>query len=130
MAVDPDAQRYEPLLRRAVFGAIACLLVFVIVEVRDRFAQELTQTVPLAIAFIGATLAAGLGVGRLCGLEVRDRLTLSIEYPVRNLSIALVIAINVFDRVEFASFAAAYFLVEVVIVAWLVKTFARRPQPA
>jgi ACR3 family arsenite efflux pump ArsB len=76
-------------------------------------------------------LLAGWAAGRACALGVRDRLALALVLVVRNVAIATAVAVTVLGRVEFAVFATAYFLNQILlIVAALSLSRLTRPPDA
>ena len=116
-------ERYRASLQRLGFGAIAVLLGLVIVNEFERFLVGLSQTVPLALAFVGASMLAGWLVGSAAGATRGDRFTLVAEFATRNVAIAAAIAVTLLDRLEFAIFATTYFLTEVPLMLAAIALF-------
>ena len=58
-------------------------------------------------------LLVGALLGRMLRLTGKEILTGSIVFAVRNVSLALAIAVTLLNRVEYAVFAVVYFLTEV-----------------
>jgi ACR3 family arsenite efflux pump ArsB len=56
--------------------------------------------------------------------------TVGIVFAVRNVALALAIAITLLDRVEYAVFAAVYFLTEVPLLLGMVAGYRRWWAPA
>jgi ACR3 family arsenite efflux pump ArsB len=56
---------------------------------------------------------------------MRDRFTLAAEFGTRNVGVATAIAVTVLGRVEFARFAAAFFVTEVPLMLAAVGLFRR-----
>jgi BASS family bile acid:Na+ symporter len=124
------AARHERGLRRAGFGGLGLLIVFVVVNQGTEFARYLAPAVLLSAAFVAASGLAGLAVGRFAAREPAHRFTLAVEFATRNVAIATAVAVTLAGRVEMAVFATIYFLTEVPImlaaVAWYRRRQARR----
>ena len=72
-------------------------------------------------------LLTGTVTGRFLKLPAVDILTCGILFSVRNVSLAMAIAVSLLHRVEYAVFAVVYFLVEVPLLLAFVAA-ARRWQ--
>lgn len=105
------------------------VLILVVLENATAFANELPATVPLAAAFVLASALAGWGIASLITTDRRDRFTILSEFGARNVAVATAIAVTILGRVEFARFAAAYALVELLLMLAVVALF-RRSQAA
>jgi BASS family bile acid:Na+ symporter len=123
----PD--RYRASLQRLGFGALAVLLALVIVNEYERFLVGLSQTVPLALAFVAASMLAGWVVGSAIGAARGDQFTLAAEFATRNVAIAAAIAVTLLNRLEFAIFATTYFLTEVPLMLAAIAVFRARTGP-
>lgn len=127
----PDfAARHRQAFRLTAFASLVLLIGFVLVAQRDAFARDVATTAPLAAALVVVAMACGALVGILVGASRSDRFTLAVEFGTRNVGIASAIAITVLGRVEFAVFAAIYFVTEVPIVLAATLAFRRRNRVA
>ena len=54
-----------------------------------------------------------------------DRFTLATEFATRNLAVATAVAVTPAGRVEFASFAATYFLTEIPLMLCAIGIYRR-----
>jgi BASS family bile acid:Na+ symporter len=120
------ADDHGPLLQRVSFVTMGALLSMVIVDEQDRFVGGLSRTVPLAAAFILASLAAGWIVALIVRAGDRDRFTLAAEFATRNVAVATAIAVTLMGRFEFALFATTYFLTELPIMLAMIAWHRRR----
>lgn len=120
------AERSRSALRRFAIGGIFIVLVLVITSNTQAFLSRLPGTVPLAAAFVIISIAAGWMVASFVTREPRDRFTIAAEFGTRNVSIAIAIAVTMLGRVDFAYFAAAYFITEVPLMLLLTAVFRRR----
>jgi BASS family bile acid:Na+ symporter len=120
------ADEQRPFVQRVGFGALAALIALVMWSESERFATGLSRSVPLAAAFVLASLAAGWTIGGLIRAAAADRFTLAVEFATRNVAIASAIAVTLLGRVELAVFATIYFLTEVPLMLAAVALFRRR----
>jgi BASS family bile acid:Na+ symporter len=129
--------RHARPFRGAVLIGIACLLVYVMLDQRERLAADWQHTAGAAAAFMGLALLAGLVLGRTLRLPAGDGVTVGILFAVRNVALASAIAITLLHRVEYAVFAAVYFLAAVPLLlgvvavcrAWWAPAFQRADLP-
>jgi ACR3 family arsenite efflux pump ArsB len=68
----------------------------------------------------------GGGVAHAVGGELRDRITVAIEFATRNVAVATTLAVTWLGRVDLAAFATAYFLTEVPLMVGVVVLFRSR----
>jgi ACR3 family arsenite efflux pump ArsB len=93
----------------------------------------LSSTVPLAIAFVVASFAAGWMTAVPFSRNPGDRFAVAAEFGARNIGVATAIAVTFLGRIEFARFAATYSFVEIPLLLGAValfRTFATRKSPA
>jgi ACR3 family arsenite efflux pump ArsB len=74
-------------------------------------------------AFMGLALLAGAVIGRMLCLPMDDILTSGVVYSVRNVGLAMAIAVTLLNRVEYAVFAVVYFLTEVPLLLGVVAGY-------
>ncbi|MBS0171179.1 MAG: hypothetical protein JSR62_12555 [Nitrospira sp.] len=120
------ATRHEATLRRLSLVGLAFLLAYVLSAEGARVAKEIPEMVAAAGMFLALAMATGYTVGICSGGDVKDAFTLLIEFAVRNVAIATAIAVTVLGRIEFATFAAAYFVIETPILFAAVLIFKLR----
>jgi bile acid:Na+ symporter, BASS family len=118
-------RRSERRLRATGFAGLAVLIGSVAAHEAERFVLQLREAMLPASAMIAAAMLAGWAAGRLAGADAKERFTLAVEFATRNLAIAVAIAVTILGRVPFASFAAAYFLIEIPLVGAAVLAFRR-----
>jgi BASS family bile acid:Na+ symporter len=120
------AARHDAAFRRVSLMGLGLLVGYIVSEEGSRVAQDITGTIVAAGMFVCLAMASGYGTGILAGGDTRDSFTLLIEFAVRNVAIATAIAVTVFGRLDFASFATAYFLIETPILFAGVLLFKMR----
>jgi BASS family bile acid:Na+ symporter len=119
------AEAHRPAVQRLGFGALGLLIIIVTISQADQFRDQLADTVPLALAFVGASMAVGWSAGRLVGADRPDRFTLAIEFSTRNVAIATAIAVVLLGQVRFAVFATTYFLIEAPVMLAAIGIYRR-----
>jgi BASS family bile acid:Na+ symporter len=112
------------LQRWSVTGSLVVLILVVLDDV-TAFVGELSTTVPLAAAFVLASVVAGWTIAALITSDRRDRFTILSEFGARNVAVATAIAVTILGRPEFARFAAAYAFVELPLMLTAVALFRR-----
>jgi bile acid:Na+ symporter, BASS family len=113
--------------RRGLFalslGALAALIGLVIAQEAGHFASELGEIAWAVTLLTGLAFAAGWATGWAGGNRA-DRFTVGLVFVVRNVGVATAVAVTVLGRLEFAVFAAAYFLSQAPLL--LAAAFLRR----
>jgi BASS family bile acid:Na+ symporter len=122
--------RYGPALHCLIVFLIAAQLWYVLESQRELVAAHWRQTASAAAVFILVALGAGFAIGGLLRISSADRFTIGIGFAVRNVAIAVAIAIAILDRIEFAGFAVVYFLIEVPLLLAAVAIYRMWGNPA
>jgi BASS family bile acid:Na+ symporter len=118
--------RYDRLLKRLSMLALVALLAALVWKSSGIFFATIGDTVLASTAFAMTSMFVGIGVGVVCRLKADDLFALLIEFTVRNVAIAIVIAVTVLQNVEFAVFGTAYFLAQVPIILGFIAVFRFR----
>ena len=119
------ASRSQPYFRALGFGGVAALIILIVASDPVVFVNGLSDTVPLGAAFVAASFLAGWLTGAASDASSPDRFTLATEFATRNMAVATAIAVTVAGRVEFASFAATYFLTEIPLMLCAIVSYRR-----
>jgi BASS family bile acid:Na+ symporter len=110
--------------RRLRAVGLELLLVLIGSIVFDQW-QTVTATyreaVFLGVLFTLAAVAAGWLVGVLLGLGADDRYVFAIEFAIRNLGAAALVAVATLGRPEFLAFGALFVVVQLPLVLLLLK---------
>jgi Predicted Na+-dependent transporter len=121
--------RHETTFKAAALAGLTVLIAYVVSEEGARVVEDMTEIAVAGTMFVGLSMATGYAVGALSGEEPRDSFALLIEFAVRNVGIATAIAVTILGRVDFAVFAAAYFLIETPILFAAVILFKMKSVP-
>jgi BASS family bile acid:Na+ symporter len=116
-------ERHGNTARHVVLAGIVCLLAYIMVTQHERLAAEWRQTAVAAAVFMALALLAGLAFGRLLRFSKGDGITLGIGFAVRNVALAMAIAVTILNRIEYAVFAVVYFLSEVPLLLGAVAVY-------
>jgi BASS family bile acid:Na+ symporter len=121
-------------LRQLCVAGIAFLTVYVLLNRWTQVVADWRQTALASLAFMVSALAIGLMLARLLRLSASDSVTVGIVFAVRNVAIALAIALTILHRTEFAEFAVVYFVAEVPLMLGVSGAYRRwwssaRPLP-
>jgi BASS family bile acid:Na+ symporter len=106
-------ERSAGVFRKLTLAGIVFVLAYVFFMQREQLALQWRQTALLAAGFICVAMCCGLLSGFLLRLNSDDRFTVGVIFAVRNVGLAMAIAVTLLNRNEYALFAAVYFLVEV-----------------
>ncbi|TVP81149.1 bile acid:sodium symporter [Thioalkalivibrio sp.] len=128
----PDAvERNGKAIRAFGLWLLALFLVLVFFDQRHAIVEIFAETVLLTVTFTALALAAGWYSGRVLRLNPADRAVLAIEFAVRNVGIAALLALTTFQQPEFAAFGALFVLLQapVLILALLLNARLREQPP-
>jgi bile acid:Na+ symporter, BASS family len=101
------------LLRQLCVAGIALLTVYVLLNRGTQVAADWWQTALASLSFMVTALATGLILARLLRLSASDTIAVGIVFAVRNVALAMAIALTMLNRIEFAEVAVVYFIAEV-----------------
>ena len=117
--------KYRKAVQNISIGGIAYLLVYIMVTQRQQLARDWLQTAVAGAMFMVAAILCGLAFSRLLRLPARDGVTVGIAFAVRNVGLALAIAVTLLNRIEYTIFAAIYFLTEVPLLLSGIAVYRR-----
>ncbi len=120
----PDfVQRRMKDLRKICLAGVAVLLAYVAVSQREHLAVDWGRTAAAAALFMVLAISSGLLLGWALRLVPRDVFTVATVFAVRNVALAMGIAVTLFQRVEYAVFATVYFLTETLLLLAMVAVY-------
>ncbi len=114
---------FEPRLRSLSLVSFLGVVAWVLYDQAQGLKAGLGEVFLISVLFTAFAMFTGYLVGRWCGLDANDRLTLITEYSGRNLGVAVVIAVSILGRVEFLVFASILFVVSVLLVLLVIAVF-------
>ena len=124
-------ERAGQLIRASGLGLLVFFLVLVFVEQRDAVVVMFGDAVLITVTFTLLALLAGWLSGSLLRLNRTDRAVLAVEFGVRNVGIAALLALTTFQQPEFAAFGALFVLLQApVLIAVLLLRRRTQHLPA
>jgi len=122
-------EKRDLVLRRVSLIALISLVIYVVHDQRIAITTAFGELSLVAVAFTVLAMAAGFSLAWITGRSFVDRLTYLIEFPCRNLALALVVAVTILNRPDFVAFAAVLLLFQAVIMLAMVVLFRRERSP-
>jgi BASS family bile acid:Na+ symporter len=113
-------RRHDRRLRGGSLLLVAALIVQILWQAPDAFTLDLAEALQAGVAMAGLAILAGALSGLVLKLESPDFWAVTIRMMVQNIALAMTIAVTVYHQPRFATFAVAYFLVQVPIAAALI----------
>lgn len=103
----------RPLVHRLVGIGILLMLTVILIAQWEAAKKDGPALALTCFIFIAVSLVCGFICNRLTGISVSNSRASLLCFPTRNVGVASLIAITLLDRLDYASVAAIYFLVEV-----------------
>ena len=105
-------ERHFRAIHAAGLSLLALLLALVFLNQRHAVLDLFWDSAQLTATFTGLALLAGWLSGSALRLNPTDRAVLAVEFGVRNVGIAPVLALTTFRQQEFAAFGALFVLLQ------------------
>jgi len=102
--------RYAGRLRQVVLGALVVLMTVALSSDSTGLVGQVFLGLGVGLAWTAVATVVGLAVARLLGLDGPDAFTMVVEFAVKNVGLAAIVALSGFGRPEFAIFAGSYIL--------------------
>jgi len=118
------------LLRRISLFALVALVSWVVRTQFRSMVENLGELLLVSVIFTALAMISGLLLAWITGRPVADRLTYMVEFPCRNLVLAVMVAVTILGRPDFVVFAAVLLLVQSLIMLGMVLVTGRRPTQA
>ena len=115
----------DRVLRRCSITALVALITFVVWDQWAAVVADLGDLALVAVLFTVIAMAAGWSLAFLTGRPAADRLTYLVEFPCRNLALAVVVAVSILGRPDLIAFAAMLLLVQALVMLTLVALLRR-----
>ena len=93
-------------------GAVVLMLAILLVDQAGNIWRTLLPTVLISVLFMAGAAALGFGMAKSLSWNREDTVTMVAAFPSRSLSIAILVAVNVLEQLDFLSFAVIFFLVQ------------------
>jgi BASS family bile acid:Na+ symporter len=113
-----------PLLERLGALGLLALLITIFFQFQQQIISQLSALVLLAVMFTLTSIFIAYAVNKTLAVNDSDSAAILIEFPVRNLALAALIAISIFNSSEYLLFAAVFFVVQTPIML-VITTYYR-----
>ena len=117
--VASNLARMQKLGQLALYVCVAAI----IYETFDIVVAEIEQAIPWSLALCVLTIGLSYFLSLAAGLNPKDRVTVALEGSIRNLAVALLIAVSVLERPDIAVLPTVYFLAVLVVAIGFAKTW-------
>jgi len=115
-------QKMMPTFEKIGGIGLLLLLLTILAKFQHKIAEQLSSLVLLALVFTLTSIFIAYCLGRILKLCQSDQAAVVIEFPVRNLALAALIAVNLFQNSDYLLFAAVFFVIQtpimLAITAW------------
>lgn len=123
--IEHNRARLQVLTLAIILATLAAIFLDQAAMVR----RNLGSIVGVAVVFTLGAAAIGWGIARAFSWNRADSVTLLVAYPLRSLSVAALVAVNVLGRLDFLAFAASFYLLQALLLV-PAMLIARRAAPA
>jgi BASS family bile acid:Na+ symporter len=103
-------------LRRASLVVLVALVAYVVHDQKAAIVASIDELALVAVVFTALAMAAGAGLAWATGRPAPDRVTYLVEFPCRNLALAVVVAVSLLHRPDAVAFAVVLLLVQALIM--------------
>jgi BASS family bile acid:Na+ symporter len=126
----PDVpERAGPWMRRLVLISVVLLFAAGMGDDDSGLAGEVLAAAPLGLAWSVAAMGIGWATALALRLDGPERFTFLIEFSVKNVALAAIVALTGFDRPEFAVFSGAYAMTGYPLAILAALAFKRMSAP-
>ena len=124
-----STEKRDLALQRVSLVALVSLVCYIVYDQWYSMIAALGELTVAAVVFTTLAMAAGYALAWVTGRPAADRLTYLIEFPCRNLALALVVAVTLLGRPDFAAFAAVLLLIQALVMLSMVALLRRERTP-
>lgn len=123
-------ERAAELARKLSLAALIIIIVGITLSTLETLREHLLRVAGLAISLNVISLAGGYILAKLAKLPTIQVRTITFEVGVQNLSLAILVAVNILERRELAVFALVYALFMKITALTLVYFWRKHPSEA
>lgn len=131
--VAPNSELAIPVLQLMQTLSLFLLVILLLLIVFDQWntvRDIYMQAALLALLFSGFAFLVAWGAGAVFGLETIDRYVLSVEFSIRNVGAAALVATSTLGRPEFVAFGALFVVFQAPLIALLLYGHRARQMKA
>ena len=119
-------ESYSLRMRALSLSLLVILLLLIVVDQWDTVQDIYMQAALLTLLFSGFAILVAWGTGAVFGLDVIDRYVLSVEFSIRNVGAAALVAVLTLGRPEFLAFGALFVVFQAPLIALLLYRYNAR----
>ena len=119
-------ERYSLEIRFIGLALLVMLLTVILVMQWETVRQSSGDAAILAVSFTGFAALAGWVTALVLRQELKDRLVFAIEFSVRNLAAAVLVAVSSLAQPDFAAFSALFLIVQFPLIVVLLYFYRSR----
>ncbi len=109
-----------PLLERCGFIGLLFLIAAILFKNAGGIGEQLQSLVTISSIFTLLAMASAACISWLTSQKSNSAMTIIFEFPVRNLAIVSIIALNVFNRPDYLLFAALFVVIQTPFMLFLI----------
>ena len=109
---------------------LVILLLLIVFDQWNTVRDIYMQAALLTLLFSGFAFSVAWGTGAVFGLETIDRYVLSVEFSIRNVGAAALVATSTLGRPEFLAFGALFVVFQAPLIALLLYRYSVRQMKA
>jgi BASS family bile acid:Na+ symporter len=109
-------ERHRTHFQRLTLVLIVAMLAIIVADQATTILRNVLSIVVMGVLFTAAAGLVALGISRTLKWTRQDTVTALAGFPLRSLSVATLISVNVLGRPDFLAFAAPFFVVQAVLL--------------
>lgn len=119
-------KKVMPVLDKVGGLGLLVLLISILLTYQHQIAEQLSSLILLALVFTLASIFIAYCLGRVLKLCQADEAAVAIEFPARNLALAALIAVNLFQNSDYLLFATVFFVIQTPIMLGMTAWYRRK----
>lgn len=99
-------------------GAVGLLLLLlsIFIKFHQKIMEQLSSLLLLALMFTFISLLVAFCLSRFLKLDTKEEAAVVIEFPVRNVALAALVAVSLFENSDYLLFSAVFFVIQTPIM--------------
>ena len=114
---------FMPTLEKIGAVGLLLLLLAIFFKFHQKIVEQLSSLLLLALIFTFASLLIAYCLSLILKLNKKDEAAVVIEFPVRNLALAALIAVSIFKNTDYLLFAAVFFVIQTPIMLCIITGY-------
>jgi BASS family bile acid:Na+ symporter len=115
--------KFMPTLEKIGAVGLLLLLLAIFFKFHQKIVEQLSSLLLLALIFTFASLLIAYCLSLILKLNKKDEAAVVIEFPVRNLALAALIAVSIFKNIDYLLFAAVFFVIQTPIMLCIITGY-------